>query len=535
MSDWSLPTLSNNWTDLISFFKNRDLDVAKGLDPAKVVVTNPATDMIRWNSVNGYWEVYNGVSWVALASIYQINVAQLGGQAGSYYTGAFTGDVTKGAGGFVLTISNDVVTFAKLQNINTSKLLGRNTAGIGDPEEIGVTGGIEFSGTGAIQTGAFTGDVTKASGGTALTIVPNAVTNAMLRDSAAVSVIGRAGATIGDPGDIVAAADDQILRRTAGVLSFGQLTVGMAPDNFWTYAKLQNVSVTDRILGRATVGAGVIEEIICTAAGRALLDDADAVAQRATLNVPTRTGGDASGTWGISISGTAAIATTANAVANDSVGNAGLANMATQTIKGRNAAGTGDPEDLTMPTVRSMLNVPVILAAGNTSNVGSVTFDLTSYSAYKTIRLRLRKVFPITDGAVLALRTSTNGGVSFDAGATDYAYAVRGVNGSNEVEQGGSNGSNALYMTLTFGSTRGISNNSAGGLDCDILLRDRQNTLRYTGVAWEGLYHANGSPQTHVRFDGSGIRGAAADVDALVVFMNTGNISLDYAIIGEPE
>ena len=54
-----------------------------------------------------------------------------------------------------------------------------------------------------------------------------------------------------------------------------------------TYAKIQNVSATDKLLGRASTGAGVIEEIACTAAGRALLDDADAAAQRTTLGLGT--------------------------------------------------------------------------------------------------------------------------------------------------------------------------------------------------------------------------------------------------------
>ena len=54
-----------------------------------------------------------------------------------------------------------------------------------------------------------------------------------------------------------------------------------------TYAKIQNVSATDKLLGRSTAGAGVIEEITCTAAGRALIDDADAAAQRATLGLGT--------------------------------------------------------------------------------------------------------------------------------------------------------------------------------------------------------------------------------------------------------
>lgn len=44
-----------------------------------------------------------------------------------------------------------------------------------------------------------------------------------------------------------------------------------------------SASATDVLLGRASSGAGAVEEIACTAAGRAILDDADAAAQRATL------------------------------------------------------------------------------------------------------------------------------------------------------------------------------------------------------------------------------------------------------------
>jgi hypothetical protein len=51
--------------------------------------------------------------------------------------------------------------------------------------------------------------------------------------------------------------------------------------------RIQNVSATDRLLGRQTAGAGVVEEITCTAAGRALIDDADAAAQRTTLGLGT--------------------------------------------------------------------------------------------------------------------------------------------------------------------------------------------------------------------------------------------------------
>lgn len=85
-------------------------------------------------------------------------------------------------------------------------------------------------------------------------------------------------------------ADAAAQRTTLGLGGLSTLsTVGTAEitNDAVTYAKIQNVSVADRILGRVTAGAGDIEEITCTAAGRALIDDADAAAQRTTLGLGT--------------------------------------------------------------------------------------------------------------------------------------------------------------------------------------------------------------------------------------------------------
>jgi hypothetical protein len=71
---------------------------------------------------------------------------------------------------------------------------------------------------------------------------------------------------------------------TAKVTDLG--TAALA-DGAVTYAKIQDVTATDKLLGRSTAGSGDVEEITCTAAGRALLDDADAAAQRATLGLGT--------------------------------------------------------------------------------------------------------------------------------------------------------------------------------------------------------------------------------------------------------
>jgi len=55
-------------------------------------------------------------------------------------------------------------------------------------------------------------------------IANNSVTDTKLRDSAALSVIGRATNSIGDPADITAETDHYVLRRSGGSLGFGLLS-----------------------------------------------------------------------------------------------------------------------------------------------------------------------------------------------------------------------------------------------------------------------------------------------------------------------
>jgi hypothetical protein len=126
------------------------------------------------------------------------------------------------------------------------------------------------------------GDITVSSSGTVWTIDNSAVTNAKLQNSSltvngtSISLGGSATITAsppdGDKGDITVSSSGATWTIDNDVV---------------TYAKIQNVSTTDRILGRFSGGAGDIEEITCTSAGRALLDDADASAQRTTLGLGT--------------------------------------------------------------------------------------------------------------------------------------------------------------------------------------------------------------------------------------------------------
>lgn len=66
----------------------------------------------------------------------------------------------------------------------------------------------------------------------------------------------------------------------------------------------------------------------------------------------------------------------------DAIGNSKLANMATSTIKGRAAAGTGDPEDLTATQVRTLLNVADGATAGAdwSVNLTNIPANITSWA-----------------------------------------------------------------------------------------------------------------------------------------------------------
>jgi hypothetical protein len=133
------------------------------------------------------------------------------------------------------------------------------TAGI---EDLAVT-------TGKLADNAVTTAKVDALGLDTAALADSAVTTAKIADDAVtVDKIG-AGAV-----DTTALASDAVT------------TIKVADDAI-TYTKIQNVSDTDKLLGRSSAGAGDVEEIACTSAGRALLDDADAAAQRTTLGLGT--------------------------------------------------------------------------------------------------------------------------------------------------------------------------------------------------------------------------------------------------------
>jgi len=147
----------------------------------------------------------------------------------SITNGDLSGDVTT-AGGLATAIANNVVTYAKMQDISAgSRLLGRGDSGAGDPEEITIGSGLSMTGTTLSATGGGTvtttgspasGNLTKFSGS-------NSITNANL---------------------------------TGDVTTSDGLATTISNDAV-TYAKMQNISAASKLLGRGDSGAGDPQEI----------------------------------------------------------------------------------------------------------------------------------------------------------------------------------------------------------------------------------------------------------------------------------
>lgn len=160
---------------------------------------------------------------------------------GEITTGAWMADVVAvpygGTGAASLT-SNAVlygggigpIQATPLNTTGTAKFLSQVSSGVPTWEAITITD---------LPTITLTGDVTGAgAGGTiATTIGANKVTDAMFRQSAALSVVGRSANSSGNVADISTAAGSGLfLRESGSALVFGAITAGDLPGGFAGFA-----------------------------------------------------------------------------------------------------------------------------------------------------------------------------------------------------------------------------------------------------------------------------------------------------------
>lgn len=101
----------------------------------------------------------------------------------------------------------------------------------------------------------------QATGSGALTIPDNSIDYVKLGQAPAASVLGNDTNATGNVVAVPASANGQVLMRTLDELEWDQIRTANIADAQVTYAKMQDVSATARLLGRKTSGAGDVEEL----------------------------------------------------------------------------------------------------------------------------------------------------------------------------------------------------------------------------------------------------------------------------------
>ncbi len=131
-------------------------------------------------------------------------------------------------------VAADTVTLAMMANLATDRLIGRDTAGTGDPEALTVGGGLEFTGSAGIQRSALTGDVTASAGSNATTIANDAVTNAKLANVSTATFKGRTTSGTGDPEDLTVTQATALLNEATATVKG---LVPTPPNNTTTFLR----------------------------------------------------------------------------------------------------------------------------------------------------------------------------------------------------------------------------------------------------------------------------------------------------------
>ncbi len=154
--------------------------------------------------------------------------------------------------------------------------------------------------------------------------------------------------------------------------------------------------------------------------------------------------------------------------------------------------------------------------ASSATASNNTSIDVAIPASAKEVRIKIQNLVPATDEVHLQLLTSTNGGTSFDTGATDYSNTRIQFTSSTTYVQG-----NAANIQLT--STAVGSDANETGVSGEIIF-SRPDQAEYTDIRYS-LSHKDGATGSHpTLIEGTARRKSAADVDYARIQFASGNV-----------
>lgn len=189
-------------------------------------------------------------------------------------------------------------------------------------------------------------------------------------------------------------------------------------------------------------------------------------------------------------------------------------------------------DDTSAATARTTLGLsstvtgksPVLLQTVDVTGLAGAALTAFNNTLYSEYSVKFHNFKPATDGVGLHLRVSTNGGVSYRDGASDYAWGVNGITaGGTAFDQ-----SDAADAQIVI--TSGLLGNASGedGASGEVRVRGAWKSLK-TMMDWniEGFNNAGG----FFMGNGAGACLLQEDVDAVDIYFSSGTVSVGHAYL----
>ena len=188
------------------------------------------------------------------------------------------------------------------------------------------------------------------------------------------------------------------------------------------------------------------------------------------------------------------------------------------------SAGAGSPPTFTTVSAGGLQFISTT-DISNAATYSFTSFDSSSYDAYLFV---LINVIPVTDAVHIHMLTSTDGGSSYDTGASDYNWLLaRNKDMVSDSGDGGDADADDDSISLTGNNSGGAnvigSGTSEHGVSGQIWLYNPAST-KITHGTYDLMYQAN-TPENLVNVAKGGYaRMSAADVDGIRILFSSGNI-----------